>query len=211
MRKTNPFETHYAEYDAWFDRNANVYASELLAVREVLPPPGDWVEIGVGSGRFASELGLPIGIEPADGVATLARERGVRVIKGKAECLPLENESVDAAFLITTLCFVGDVGRTFNEAARVLRAGGHAIVAFIPKDSRFGALYCANASKDRFFRHATLHAKRRIFDAMVSAGLKIERTVQTLTGPPERANDRIEPPAEGHERGSFVVVRALRR
>jgi SAM-dependent methyltransferase len=209
--EANPFETHYAEYDAWFDRNANVYESELLAVRQLLPPPGDWVEIGVGSGRFASKLGIPAGVEPADGVATLARRRGVHVLKGKAESLPLEDESIDAAFLITTLCFVNDVDRTFLEVARVLRTGGHAVVAFIPKDSRFGERYCANASEDRFFRHATLPTKRRVFDAIEAAGLEIERIVQTLTGSPERANDRIEPPVEGHERGSFVVVRAIKR
>jgi ubiquinone/menaquinone biosynthesis C-methylase UbiE len=211
MREMNPFETHYEEYDAWFDRNTNVYESELLGVREVLPPPGDWVEIGVGSGRFASRLAIPTGVEPAEGIAILARGRGINVLKGKAECLPLENESVDAAFLITTLCFVDDVDRTFHEVARVLRTGGHAVVAFIPKDSRFGERYCANASEDRFFRHATLPTKRRVFDAIEAAGLEIERIVQTLTGSPERANDRIEPPVEGHERGSFVVVRAIKR
>ena len=209
--ETNPFETHYAEYDAWFDRNANVYESELLAVREVLPPPGDWVEIGVGSGRFASRLGIPTGIEPADGIAALARGRGVDVLKGKAESLPLQDESIDAAFLITTLCFVDDVDRTFHELARVLRAGGQAIVAFIPKDSRFGELYSTNTSEDRFFRRATLHTKRRVFDAIEAAVVEIERTVQTLTGSPEEANDRIEPPTEGHDRGSFVVVRAIKR
>lgn len=211
MRETNPFETHYEEYDAWFDRNTNVYESELLAVREVLPPPGDWVEIGVGSGRFASRLAIPTGIEPAEGIAILARGRGINVLNGKAECLPLENESVDAAFLITTLCFVDDVDRTFHEVARVLRSGGYAVVAFIPKDSRFGRRYCADASEDRFFRHATLPTKRRVFKAIEAAGLEIERIVQTLTGSPERANDRIEPPVEGHERGSFVVVRAINR
>jgi len=146
MAEPNPFETHYAEYDAWFDRNPNVYESELLAIRELLPPPGDWIEIGVGSGRFASVLGIPVGIEPAEGIATLARARGVGVVKGKAECLPLRDATVDAAFLITTLCFVDDIDRTFYEVARVLRAGGRAIVAFVPKDSRFGELYRENAT-----------------------------------------------------------------
>lgn len=211
MHETNPFEMHYMEYDAWFDRNVNAYESELLAIREVLPPLGDWVEIGAGSGRFASRLGIATGVEPADGIATLARARGVNVLKGKAECLPLRKATIDAAFLITTLCFVDDVNRTFREVSRVLRAGGHVVVAFIPKDSRFGELYCDNASEDHFFRHATLRTKQRVFDAIEAAGLEIERIVQTLTGTPERANDRIEPPAEGHERGSFIVVRAFKR
>lgn len=211
MRETNPFETHYAEYDVWFERNHNAYESELLAVREVLPPQGEWVEIGVGSGRFASRLGIPTGIEPSDGIATLARKRGVAVIKGRAECLPLQDESVDAAFLITTLCFVTDIGRTFDEVCRVLRVGGRAIVAFIPKESQLGKLYGEAGQEDRFFRHATLYTTRRVLDTIEAAGLVIERTVQTLTGSPQGVSDRIESPTGGHERGSFVVVRAVKR
>jgi len=211
MPEPNPFETHSTEYDAWFDENAAVYESELLAIRELLPPAGDWVEIGVGSGRFASRLGIPLGIEPAQAMAALARTRGVEVLAGRAEALPLDDASVDAAFLITTLCFVDDVDRAVREVARVLRPGGHAIVAFLPADSRLGELYCARASEDRFFRHATLPAKQRVFDAIGGAGLEIERTVQTLTGMPERANERIERPTEGHARGSFIVIRAAKR
>ncbi len=210
MGEPNPFETHAAEYDAWFDRNERVYESELLAVRELLPPAGDWVEIGVGSGRFASRLGIPLGVEPTEGMAALAAARGVDVLRGTAESLPLEDASADAVFLITTLCFVDDIDRTFAEVERALRSGGRAIVAFLPGDSRFGELYCELASEDRFYRHATLHTKRRVFDAVERAGLRIERTVQTLTGAAERANDRIEPPSDGHERGSFIVIRAIK-
>jgi ubiquinone/menaquinone biosynthesis C-methylase UbiE len=210
MSEANPFETRYEEYDAWFDRNATAYESELLAVRAVLPPPGDWVEIGVGSGRFASKLGIPVGVEPADGIASLARDRGIRVLKGAAESLPLVDASVDAAFLITTLCFINDITLTFGEVARILRSGGHAIVAFLPSDSGFGALYCEHASEDPFFRRATLHTKKQVFDAIGGAGLHIERTVQTLTGDPAHANERVEPPTDGHERGSFIVVLAVK-
>ena len=210
MTEANPFETHYTEYDAWYDRNAVAYESEVLAVRELLPPPGDWVEIGVGSGRFASRLGIPVGVEPAEGVATLARARGVRVVKGAAESLPLEDASIDAVFMITSLCFVDDMPRTFAEATRVLRSGGRAIVAFLPRDSRFGALYCTCGTEDRFFRRATLYTTRQVLDAIDAAGLFVERTVQTLTGDPARANERVEPPSEGHGQGSFVVVSALK-
>jgi len=210
MTESNPFDTQYDVYDAWFDRNAAVYESELLAVRALLPPAGEWVEIGVGSGRFASKLGIPVGVEPADGIATLARARGVRVLKGAAESLPLDDASVDAAFLITTLCFIDDMGRAFGEVARTLRPGGCAIVAFLPRDSRFGVLYCEQASDDPFFSRATLHTKEQVFDAIVAAGLRIERTVQTLTGDPASANDAVESPSEGHGNGSFIVVRAVK-
>jgi len=132
------------------------------------------------------------------------------VLAGKAEHLPFADQTIDAAFLITALGFVDDVGRTFAEIARVLRCGGHALVAFIPKNSRFGKLYSTNAPENVFFRHATLRTPDETFGELRAAGLKIAGTVETLTGPVEQANDRIEPPIEGYAHGSFVVVRALK-
>jgi SAM-dependent methyltransferase len=211
MPQESPFETHYAEYDAWFDEHANVYQSELLAIRALLPPQGTWVEIGVGSGRFASQLGIKTGIEPAAGIAGLARERGVDVIRGSAEDLPLPDASVDAAFLITTVCFVSDMDRAFHEVARVLRPAGAAIVAFVPKDSPLGALYAETADRDRFLKHATLRARADVVDGLTKAGLTIERATHTLTGDPATCDERIEAPHPGYDRGSFVVVRAVKR
>jgi len=180
MKGENPFETRPCEYDAWFDLNENVYRSELLAIEELLPEKkGTWVEIGVGSGRFASKLGIDIGIEPADGIASLARERGVEVKKGVAEDLPLADGSAHAAFMITSLCFIEDMGRALAEVERVLVPGGAAIIAFIPRE-------------------------------IETAGLRIDRCVGTLTGDPAGANERVEPPTEGCDEGSFIVVRAVK-
>lgn len=208
MKQDNPFDTHYREYDAWFDEHPSIYRSEIGAIEAVLPERGEWVEIGVGSGRFASRLGIPVGVEPADGIATLARARGILVLKGRAEALPIADRSCDAAFLITTLCFVDDVDRTFAETARVLRPGGAVVVAFIPAGSQFGRLYCRIAETDRFYRSARFYPTSTVFAALEQAGFRIERSVQTLTGDPARADDAVEAPSEGSDRGSFVVVRA---
>lgn len=210
MPVLNPFDTHPAEYDAWFDAFPNVYRSELRAIEAVLPPPGNWVEVGVGTGRFASQLGIPVGIEPSEGMGAWARDRGIDVIAGKAEALPLNAASVDAVFLITVLCFVEDLGATFREAARVLRPGGHVIVAFIPRSSAIGRTSGRSDNEDRFFRQARLRSAREISNGMQAAGLAIERTVQTLIGSPDRANERIQEPSEGFGEGSFVVIRGLR-
>lgn len=208
--RENPFETRYHEYDAWFDANANVFASELLAIQEVLPEPGRWVEIGVGSGRFASSLGVEIGVEPAEGIASLARARGINVLKGVAEDLPLADRSVDAVFLITTLCFLDDMERTCAEVTRVLVHGGAAIVGFIPSDSPFGRAYSEAAGQDPFFRLATLRSRAAVIAALSGAGLRLERAVCTLAADPAVANDQIETPTEGWDRGSFVVLRAVK-
>jgi len=210
MMSENPFDTRFREYDAWFDTNANVFASELLAVRELLPKPGRWIEVGVGSGRFAEALGIPVGVEPAEGIASLARERGVEVVRGRAEALPLEDGSVDALFLITSLCFVREMERAFVEAARVLVPGGEAIVAFLPSDSPFGALYTGGGTDDPFFARAFLRPRAEVIDALQATGLTVDRAVHTLTTEVVRANDGVEAPSPGWERGSFVVVRAVK-
>ena len=208
MSKTEPFEKHYEAYDAWFDQNPNIYESEVLAVRSVLPRSGRIVEIGVGSGRFASRLGIPEGVEPAVGIGALAEARGIKVLRGCAECLPLDKESCDALLYVTTLCFVDDVDQTFGEAFRVLKPGGSVVVAFIPKDSRFGRLYERLKREDPFYRSATFYTAKKVIAALEKAGLPLVEAVQTLTGSPEKSNESVETPSTGFDRGSFVVVRA---
>lgn len=208
----NPFETYADEYDSWFDRCASLYESELLALHAVLPPrTGPWVEIGVGSGRFASRLGIDLGIEPSHAMAALARTRGVTVLEGAAEAVPLPDESVQAAFLITTICFLDDLAPAFSEAWRILRPEGHAVVAFIPRDSRFGRMYEENRDEDRFFARAHLRSSEEALAALDRAGLRVDRIMQTLTGDSAATLDRIEPPSPGCDSGSFVVVRAVKR
>ncbi|MCX6095666.1 MAG: class I SAM-dependent methyltransferase [Candidatus Bipolaricaulota bacterium] len=208
MSRTEPFEKEYELYDAWFDENQNVYESELLAVRRLLPTGGRIVEIGVGSGRFASRLGIAEGVEPAERIAALAEARGVRILRGCAECLPLGNETCDALLYVTTLCFVDDVDLTFHEASRVLKPGGCVVLAFIPKDSRFGTLYDRLKQEDAFYRDATFYTAKEVLAALEKAGLRLIEAVQTLTGPPETANQTVEAPSPGLDRGSFVVLRA---
>ncbi|MCK5248031.1 class I SAM-dependent methyltransferase [Candidatus Bipolaricaulota bacterium] len=204
----NPFETRAREYDAWYDEFPNLFRSEILAVRASLPPPGQWVEVGVGTGRFASELGIHLGIEPADAMAVLARGRGIDVTCGRAEAVPLDSECMDAVFFITTLCFVRDLNLALCEARRILRPGGCCIVALLPLDSPLGQI--THASEDAFFKHAQLRTKGEVFRALRSAGLTIQQTVQTLLGSPEDFDLEIQTPISGHDRGSFIVVSSSR-
>jgi len=200
------FETLADAYDAWFDAHPALYESELKAVRAVLPErTGAWVEIGVGTGRFASRLGIETGIEPAAAMAELARRRGVRVLAGTAEDVPLDDSSVQAAFLITTLCFVRDVDRSFSEIRRILVRGGVVVVAFLPRESPLGRRILRDRGRDPFFREARLLSTAEVLAAMTSAGLRVERIVRTLTDP--AGVERVEAPSDGLDRGSFVVIR----
>ena len=130
MPKTEPFEKHSEAYDEWFEKNRDLYEAELEAIRELIPPPeAEGMEVGVGSGKFAAPLGIKIGVEPSEKMAIKARKRGITVYPGIAEDLPFPDGRFDFVLMVTTICFVDDVIKSFVEAFRVLKPGGCIIVA----------------------------------------------------------------------------------
>jgi len=204
----NPFESAARQYDNWYEQFPNTFQSELLALRSMLPHAGQWVEIGVGTGRFAAQLGISLGIDPSKAMSALASSRGIEVICGRAEALPLDPGSVDAVFFITTLCFVQDLHLALEEVQRVLRPGGHCIIGLLPLDSPLGEGMRAHADSDIFFRHARLHSTHDVCQALHVSGLVHQQAMQTLLGSPESFEARVQLPVPGHDRGSFVVIRA---
>ena len=130
MPRILPFEEHREEYEQWFVLNRFAYQSELDAVRQLLPE-GKGLEIGVGSGLFAAPLGIEFGVEPSPKMLELAKQRGIKVIRGIGEQLPVRNASLDFALMVTTVCFLDNVMQGFREAQRILKPGGHFLVGFI--------------------------------------------------------------------------------
>ncbi len=73
------FETLADRYDAWYDTPAGqvLFGLELGALRPLFAgTTGPRVEVGVGSGRFATALGLDLGLDPAATPLALATSRG---------------------------------------------------------------------------------------------------------------------------------------
>lgn len=208
MTKTKPFDEYSDDYDRWFDEHENIYESELKAVKELTPEePGRAIEIGVGTGRFGSRLGVDKGVEPSKPMGEIARDRGIEVIEGRAEKLPLESESYDLALYVTTICFVDELNSTFREAARILKPGGNLVAAFIPADSEIGRFYQRNEADDKFFKIANFFEADEVIETIKSAGFENIETVQTLTRGMKRADEAVEEPRRGHDEGSFVVAR----
>ena len=119
MSRIKSFEKYNKEYDEWFIRNKTIYLAELSAIKSLIPPGKIGVEIGVGSGRFALPLGIKVGVEPSKKMAEISRDRGVQVYKGVAENLPFDSETFDFALMVTTICFVDDLVKSFEEVHRV--------------------------------------------------------------------------------------------
>jgi len=123
MARIEPFEKHPLQYEQWFDRHKFAYESELQAMRKLLPQRGKGLEIGVGSGRFASPLGIRLGLEPSRKMMEIALRKGTEVIGGVGESLPFRNSQFGFATMVTTICFLDDVEVAFNEAYRILKPG----------------------------------------------------------------------------------------
>lgn len=205
--KITQYDKHAADYDDWFSKNRFAYESEIRAVRELLPSRGAGVEIGVGTGRFAGELGVPLGIEPSRSMRNLARQRGIAVVCGKAEELPLRDARLDYALMVTVICFFDDVGRAFREAYRVLKPSGSLVVAFIDRESPLGRKYDERKKETIYYANATFRSAAEVKRLLSEAGFRSFSERQTIFG---KHGEMAEPDPvkEGHGDGCFVVIRA---
>jgi ubiquinone/menaquinone biosynthesis C-methylase UbiE len=167
-------------------------------------PDGIGIEIGVGTGRFAEVLKIPVGVEPAHAMAQMAIARGITVINSKAEKLPFHSLSFDYAVMITTDCFLDNISKAFTEAHCIIKKNGFFIVAMIDKDSELGKQYEAKKTTSIWYKDAHFHSVHEITDQLQQAGFTNFEYWQTLfTNKEELTN-----PLPGFGKGGFVVIRS---
>lgn len=209
MARTSVFEEQPVAYDAWFDAHPAAFASEVEAVRALLPPRGSGIEIGAGTGRFATSLGIKLGVEPAGAMRALAQERGLEVVDAAAEALPFAQDCFDYALMVTTVCFLDDVEGAFEEIFRVLKPGGAFVVGIIDRTSPLGQRYERHKDDSAFYRDAQFHSTEEIAVLMRGAGFEDLAFRQTLFGDPD-AMDTADEVRNGYGDGAFVVIRGLK-
>ena len=210
MANTLPFDTHSKRYDQWFEQHRATYLSELLAIRAFYPVAGRGLEIGVGTGRFAAPLGIEVGLDPSIAMLRYARRRGIHAIAGTAESLPFRADSFDSVLIVTTICYVDDVTTMLNEIRRILRQNGVIVIAFLNKDSTFGADHIESSKTEFFYQNASFFSSKEVEAHLVKQEFHKFCWGQTLFGNP-RTLKTIEPIRSGHGEGLFTVVRANMR
>lgn len=180
---------HFAgRYDAWYEGELGrvAFPLEVDALRPLLfDLPQPWIEVGVGTGRFAAALGVGFGVDPAPGALPLAQERGVTTSAGRGEVLPFRDHTFGAALLVVTLRFVADPGAVLTEVGRVLRPDGGIVIGLVPAESAWGKHYRKLAASGhpyyslaRFFTRAETH------ELPHAAGFRVVSERSALFQPP---------------------------
>jgi len=175
--KEDVFEEYAEDYDRWFDDHREIYLAELARIRELLPP-GERrsIEVGVGSGRFAGPLGTTYGIDPSYALCRMAYHRGVGVIRGRAEELPVKGGSFSSVLLITVICFLDDPAAALREIKRILNPGGFLIVAFLERGGEVHMRYIKDGKKGRFLSGARFCKSGEVRAFLEDAGFLVSES-----------------------------------
>jgi len=177
-------------YDAWFDspEGSAIFAAEVQCLRRLLPPDlSGWIEVGVGTGRFAAVLSIPEGVDPSAYMLEKAKKRRIRTRQAKAKNLPYSTASLDGILLVVTLCFLEEPKRAMRELAGVLKRDGQLLVGIVPADSPWGQFYRKKGQEGHpFYSVARFYTCRETKQLAASAGFELLRAASTLPmGPGE--------------------------
>jgi len=197
---TQVFDPVADDYDRWYDtpKGLAIFRAETECLRRLTGKcPGRWLEVGVGTGRFAAALGVTDGVDPSAPMRALAERRGIRTTHGSGESLPYPDQSFDGILTTTTLCFLADPQKSLQECERVLKDAGCLIVGLVPADSPWGRLYQRKAAEGHpLYSAATFYSSDEAVRLAAVAGFRLQQAFSCLLSPPESVA-RDEEPHEG--------------
>ncbi len=137
------FETAAGQWDRM---RAELFGgrTELLPLLGLLDPASVVADLGCGTGQLALTLAPFVQrVVAVDASAAMLRTAKARVghlnqvdiRRGQLEALPIDDQSVDVAFLVLVLPYVADPAQVILEAARILKPGGRLLITdLLPHD-----------------------------------------------------------------------------
>jgi len=212
--KSSVFDELATEYDGWFDEEGKlIFDIELHAFKQILNYlPKPWLEIGVGSGRFAQALGIETGIDPSIKLIKIAKRRGINTFRGRGEEELFEEESFGTVFLIVTLCFLDSPLEVLKEAGRILTPGGKLVLGLVLRESPWGQFYQKKkAEGHRFYRFATFYSCDKVVRLMVQAGFMTEKIISTLFQRPGEVRHMEQPKEEYFPYAGFTIILGMKQ
>ena len=205
------FDPLTLECDAWYDGEGRlIFLNELEAFKPLLSLlPHPWLEIDMGSGRFAQALGIESGTDPSIGNVKLARQRDIVAFLGQGHDKIFEDSAFGTIFLIATPCFLPFTLKIFREARRILRPGGKLVTGFVPREGPWGYhLLQQKLEGHLLYKYATFYCYQEVERLISNSGFHIEKVISTLFQKPGDAHT-IEDPREGiFAEAGFEVIEA---
>lgn len=139
QRRTRSQEYFSTAASEWNEVRAELFGAEpeLRAFPALLNPASTVADLGCGTGQLAGRLApfvrRVIGVDDSADMLAGARRRlagaaNVELLDGRLEALPLEDATVDVAFMALVLHYVQAPELALAEAARVLRPVGRLFV-----------------------------------------------------------------------------------
>jgi len=205
----SPFDELAPEYDAWFDKDGSlIFLIEVQAFKALLSSlPKPWLEIGVGSGRFAQALGIETGIDPSIKLVKMARRRGINAFQGRGEQELFDEEPFGTVFLIVTLCFVDSPLDVLKEANRILAPGGMLVLGMVLKESPWGKFYQQKKEEGhRFYKYTTFYSHDEVVRILAEAGFVTDNTISTLFQKPDEVQNLEEPRGGYSPDAGFTII-----
>lgn len=230
-----PFDAYADQYDYWFLANKQVLDSEVKLLAHALGEnPGRCLSVGCGSGLFETclardyDLHIKEGVEPSDGMRSIAIKRGLDVQAASAETMTLHEATYDTIIFNGCSSYLADPAAAFEKARNALKSGSRLLVLDVPKESAYGLLYnfgsetggwthpaLKGVTPEQIYplefvkvaRWTTTPDKIKQLEAL---GFQSITTAQTLVRHPLYTNDEVEEPIPGFDRGSYVCITAVR-
>jgi SAM-dependent methyltransferase len=124
----------YSRQAEIYDETRAASPSVLRRLREALDgaPGSRLADIGGGTGNYALALKRegwdPVVVDRSAAMLAQAAAKGLETVEADAQVLPFEDESFDAAMMISMLQHVEDRGVALAEARRIVRSGGRLVL-----------------------------------------------------------------------------------
>lgn len=228
------FDEHAQAYDSWFFDNQNLLTSELKLVKHFLQKDSEILSIGCGSGLFEMllkkeyDIEVKYGVEPSEGMAKIARQRGMEVEICKAENMNLDLSRYDVIMFNGSPSYIKNFQICLEKAYMYLKPEGKIVVIDVPKEGSYGTLYglaktlgtwehplLKDVSPDNPYpielvKAASWRTTNEKINMMSESGFQKFEFAQTLLTHPIFSNKEIQEPIEGYDKGDYVAICAYK-
>jgi len=119
------YDKQSKDYDRGRTLPDETLATWMVAARRHTGPAHRVLDLGAGTGRFTAALAAAfdaevVAIEPSKGMRDHAASKDLRLVGGRAEALPLQDGTIDVAWLSNVIHHFDDLARAASELRRTV-------------------------------------------------------------------------------------------